>query len=166
MLQTMRSSILPACLSTAISSSFKIFGWQSILSSFTSRSAVIGNPSFSLCIRIFFSAKTFPERLLTPLDTTPKVPSPSFSFMTSYSLILAEPRKRRCVGSVISGGGGAASAMFSVRVCWFSGVVTCWRQSRAFSVWWLEWSESRLQVCGWSIGVLSHKGNSEESAAV
>lgn len=103
--------ILPACLSTAISSSLRIFGWQSIFNSFTSRKAVIGKPSFSLCIKIFFSAKTFPERLLMPFDTTPKVPSPNFSFINSYSLILAAPRKRRCVGSVMPAGGAAASAM-------------------------------------------------------
>ena len=47
--------------STAISSNFKTLSWDSIFSSLISRNAVMGKPSFSLCIKIFFSAKTLPE---------------------------------------------------------------------------------------------------------
>jgi len=72
-----------------------MLGWLSSFSSLTSRKAVMGNPSFSLCIKIFFSATTLPVRFERALDTTPKVPSPSFSFITSYSEILALPRNRR-----------------------------------------------------------------------
>lgn len=78
-----------------------MLGWLSILSSLTSRNAVMGKPSFSLCMRIFLSATMLPVRFDFALETTPNVPSPSFSFITSYSEIFALPRKRRWVGSVM-----------------------------------------------------------------
>jgi hypothetical protein len=42
--------------STDISCSFRMLSCDSILSSLISRSDVMGKPSFSLCIRIFFMA--------------------------------------------------------------------------------------------------------------
>lgn len=63
--------------STAISSNFKILTWSSCFNSLISRRAVMGNPSFSLCMRIFFSATTCPVFFDRAFDTSPKVPSPS-----------------------------------------------------------------------------------------
>lgn len=89
---------LPSALgrSTAISSSFRTLSWDNIFSSLISRSAVMGKPSFSLCIRIFFIAKMLPVTRWRALWTSPKVPSPSFCII-SYSPILEQPLKRRCM---------------------------------------------------------------------
>lgn len=64
-------------LSTAISSSFSTLTWSSCLSSLISRSAVMGKPSFSLCIKIFFSATICPVFFDLAFETSPNVPSPN-----------------------------------------------------------------------------------------
>lgn len=63
--------------STAISSNFKMLMWSSCFNSLISRKAVMGNPSFSLCIKIFFRATVCPVFFDRAFDTSPKVPSPS-----------------------------------------------------------------------------------------
>jgi hypothetical protein len=53
----------------------------------------MGKPSFSLCIKIFFSATNCPVLFDRAFETSPKVPSPSLP-MYSYSVILEHPRNR------------------------------------------------------------------------
>lgn len=79
--------------STAISTNVRMLGWSSCLSSFISRSAVIGKPSFSLCIRIFLSATICPVFFDFAFETSPKVPSPNLQ-MYSYCWIREQPWKR------------------------------------------------------------------------
>jgi hypothetical protein len=76
--------------STAISSSFRTLTWSSCFSSLISRSAVMGKPSFSLCMRIFFSATICPVFFDLAFETSPNVPSPSLP-SHSYSVILEHP---------------------------------------------------------------------------
>jgi hypothetical protein len=80
--------------STAISSSFSTLTWFSCFNNLISRSAVIGKPSFSLCIRIFLSATICPVFFDRALETSPNVPSPNFP-RYSYSVIREQPWNRR-----------------------------------------------------------------------